>query len=442
MPEPYDRWHKTHPKPGEKPCSAHDKVPSAKHGRGKRWAARWVDPDGEPQESLFDRRPDAVQHLNKVAAALDAGTYIAPRNGLVLLESVAQRWLDSRNFKSPRTYAQYESRINNHIIDVLGKLRLCDIKPSTIVAWINGRREYGLDETTIGLVLAHLAAIMESALDDELIAKNPCRAKSVRDVKPKRSKRPARKAPLSGRQLEALRENLPDRYKTLVDVTRGLGMRQGEVFAFSPDDIDWAKKVVHVRRQFAWDRGTMVFAPPKCSDLDEERDRFVPAADEVLFAIMAHADAFPPVEVTLPWKTRDGELRTTVVFFTSREGKPLNKNYINWVWKGGLEQAGIIKALNDKPIGRGRKWEPCRDKMMHAGRHDYATQRLGEGMDIFTLSVRLGHADPAYTLRKYTHEPETDYEVERQRIDETLRATRSRASDFDTPSAWDPGWLH
>lgn len=31
--------------------------------------------------------------------------------------------------------------------------------------------------------------------------------------------------------------------------------------------------------------------------------------------------------------------------------------------------------------------------MMHAGRHDYAKQRLGEGMDIFTPSVRLGHAD-------------------------------------------------
>ncbi|GAA2045312.1 hypothetical protein GCM10009839_56600 [Catenulispora yoronensis] len=129
----------------------------------------------------------------------------------------------------------------------------------------------------------------------------------------------------------------------------------------------------------------MVFAPPKCSDLEGERDRFIPAADAVLFAVMAHADAYPPAEITLPWMTRDGEPYTRVLFFTSREGKPLNKNYINWVWKGARELAGIIKATNDKPIGRGRKWEQCRDKMMHAGRHDYATQRLGEGMDIFAL---------------------------------------------------------
>jgi hypothetical protein len=40
MAEPYDRWHKAKPKPGEPVCREHNLVPSAGHGRGKRWQAR------------------------------------------------------------------------------------------------------------------------------------------------------------------------------------------------------------------------------------------------------------------------------------------------------------------------------------------------------------------------------------------------------------------
>ena len=60
-----------------------------------------------------------------------------------------------------------------------------------------------------------------------------------------------------------------------------------------------------------------------------------------------------------------------------------------------LEAADIITAINDKPAGRGRLWEPCRDKLMQALRHLYASERIVEGMNVVPLAQRLGHSEPA-----------------------------------------------
>jgi integrase len=69
--------------------------------------------------------------------------------------------------------------------------------------------------------------------------------------------------------------------------------------------------------------------------------------------------------------------------------------------------------------------------MLHALRHLYASERTTEGMDIATLAERLGHSDPAYTLRNYVHQVTDDHEEERRRIDRTLRGSTVRRSIAD-----------
>lgn len=44
-----------------------------------------------------------------------------------------------------------------------------------------------------------------------------------------------------------------------------------------------------------------------------------------------------------------------------------------------------------------------RDQMTHAGRHFYASVQLGAGTSIRALAEYLGHSDPGFTLRTYTH---------------------------------------
>ena len=40
---------------------------------------------------------------------------------------------------------------------------------------------------------------------------------------------------------------------------------------------------------------------------------------------------------------------------------------------------------------------------MHAGRHFYASVQLEAGTSIRALAEYLGHSDPGFTLRTYTH---------------------------------------
>lgn len=75
--------------------------------------------------------------------------------------------------------------------------------------------------------------------------------------------------------------------------------------------------------------------------------------------------------------------------FYSRHRKPLNKNYfITNVWRPALDAAGI-------PRGR--------ENGMHVLRHTCASMWLEGGVSIKAVSEYLGHADPGFTLRVYTH---------------------------------------
>lgn len=74
---------------------------------------------------------------------------------------------------------------------------------------------------------------------------------------------------------------------------------------------------------------------------------------------------------------------------TTRERSALNRNYFNTrIWKPGQAQVGI---------------EQSRDNGMHALRHWYASVLLDAGESIPAVSEYLGHSDPGFTLRTYTH---------------------------------------
>jgi hypothetical protein len=88
------------------------------------------------------------------------------------------------------------------------------------------------------------------------------------------------------------------------------------------EDVDFLGGVVHVVRQVKLINGTrQVFAPPKGG---KERD--VPLPESVGFALAAHITRYPPVEITLPWKTLDGPPVTATLVFVSDIAKPLRRH--------------------------------------------------------------------------------------------------------------------
>lgn len=224
---------------------------------------------------------------------------------------------------------------------------------------------------------------------DHLLASNPCRARSVKAPRPA----PTRVHPWTAGQVFGVRAGLPDRYQGTVDVGAGCGLRQGEIFGLADDnigDLGW----LYVRQQVKKVRGTLVYAPPKRGKL-----RDVPLAPEVLAALAEHMERFPPAEVTLPWLTQTGPKVTHRLVFTSSIGAAIwSQGFNDQAWKPALASAGIIPAPE-----KGERYAAAREHGMHALRHFYASVLLDAGENIKALSLYLGHSDPGFTLRVYTH---------------------------------------
>lgn len=101
-------------------------------------------------------------------------------------------------------------------------------------AWLRGLQR-NLAPTYVRVLLANQSAIMSAAVEDGLIARNPCRAGGA--VKPP-SVLSRKVVPWSTQDVLAVVDALPDRYAATALVASGCGLRQGEVFGLSPGAVD------------------------------------------------------------------------------------------------------------------------------------------------------------------------------------------------------------
>ncbi|MFD8049323.1 tyrosine-type recombinase/integrase [Streptomyces chartreusis] len=151
---------------------------------------------------------------------------------------------------------------------------------------------------------------------------------------------------------------------------------------------------LHIVNQLKVKEG-LVFAPP-----ERNKVRDVPLPDRVAHALKQHMEAFPPVEITLPWLRVDGPPVTKRLLFTRLDGASAVRrtDFNDRAWKPALVTARVIPQ--PKP---GERHQAAREHGMHALRHFYASVLLDSGENVKALTHYLGHNDPRFTLRVYTH---------------------------------------
>lgn len=71
-----------------------------------------------------------------------------------------------------------------------------------------------------------------------------------------------------------------------------------------------------------------------------------------------------------------------VLVFTTIDGEPLSLNSVSKAWT-------LVAGVGDVTL--------------HGLRHTHASQLIDAGVDIVTISKRLGHASPAITMKVYAH---------------------------------------
>jgi integrase len=278
---------------------------------------------------------------------------------------------------APSTRARVASDLRNHIYPVLGDKPLAGIGPSTVQAW--ARSLSALAPNTQHQIFGYVGTILSAAVDDQLVARNAARMPSVRRPRKDRSK----VKPWPRDRVPALAQSLPERYAVVVSIGAGLGLRQGEIFGLAIDDVDFLRREVHVTRQVSIVGSRLVFAPPQY-----RKERSIPLAANVAEALATHISRFPPQPSTLPWIEPHGRPETANLICYTREHKPINRNYFNTVWRRALVDVGV---------------EPTRQDGCHALRHFFASVLLDAGESIKVVSEYLGHSDPGFTLRTYTH---------------------------------------
>lgn len=352
------------------------KVPSG-------WRARWRTPDGASRSRTFGRRVDAERHLTTVEAAKLRGEYIDPKAGKITFAVFAETWLASQTFDTA-SRAAVTSRLRNHLLPTFGPIELRHIRPSTVQAWLKGRSDVEAPRT-VKAMLTTLNAIMNAALDDGIVAKNPCRSRSVSAPTLSREK----VVPWTVEELERVINTHPDEWRAVPVVGAGTGLREGELFGLKVDDVDFLRHRVLVRHQVKQIGTELELAPPK-----GRKTREVPLPDVVGVAISEHLRNFPPV---------DG-----LVFHRELDLVEVRGFYNVQVWKPALRAAGLPA---DRRNG------------MHMLRHTYASMLLEQGVSIRALAEYLGHHDPGFTLRTYTHLMPASEDRARQAIDNALGTT-------------------
>ena len=195
---------------------------------------------------------------------------------------------------------------------------------------------------------------------------------------------------------------LPERYRIVATLAAGLGLRQGEIFGLSPDDVDFLRGTVEVRRQVKLlGSNRQLFGLPKGN-----KTRTVPLPGVGARSARGAPCRAPRWTVPLPWRELDADPTAVPLILTTRERTALNRNYFNTsVWKPALVAAGV---------------EPSRENGCHALRHYYASVLLDAGENIKAVSEYLGHADAGFTLRTYTHLMPSSSERTRKAVDDAF----------------------
>jgi len=382
-----DRWFKTEISTNGKP----QRIKTDRHGTGKRYRARYIGPDGTEKSKSF---PDgqkrlAEQWLTQIEADMSRGQYIDPAAGRVTFRQYAEKWLATQT-TDITTRTSVAVQLRRHAIPYLGPRPLGSFQPGHIREWLSGLESAIPASSYRRVIFSSVFAVFNAAVDDGHLTKNPCQARSIRP--PASGK--GRVDPWTSERVFRVRAALPQRYQAMVDLGAGCGLRQGEIFGLPTDEIDFDSGWLHIACQVKVANGHLVFGPPK-----RNKERDVPLPDSVSRVLKSHMEEYPPVEISLPWLRPDGPLVTKRLLFTRNDVGAVRRTDFNVrAWKPALVAAGVIPA----PMP-GVRHQSAREHGMHALRHFYASVLLDAGENIKALSQYLGHTDPGFTLRVYTH---------------------------------------
>lgn len=226
--------------------------------KGPRYDVRLRGPDGREVSRTFRTDREARLFEAEQRTTLNRGGWIDPRSASTPFGEVAAEWMVSNPSKRPSTLARDDVTLRLHLLPPLARRPIGQITPAEVQAlvkrWVGERKP-----SSIARDYRTLAAIFNYAVEQEYLARSPCRTVRL----PKDSKRQVHvvDADELARLAKAMGEYGPMAYLAAV-----LGLRWGEVAGLRVERIDLDDRVLVVAEQVTRGKGGRIYLGAPKSD--------------------------------------------------------------------------------------------------------------------------------------------------------------------------------
>ncbi|MFJ4242775.1 tyrosine-type recombinase/integrase [Streptomyces iakyrus] len=206
-----------------------------------RYQARYPGPDGvmRPAPFTFETTADADDWLAERQTEIRRGDWRDPDAGAVGFRAYAEKWVEEREL-APLTQDLYRYLLDKHLF-ALADLDLDEITAPRVREWRAERLRLTGAKTITAKAYRLLKAIMETAVDDELITRNPCRIKGAG-----KEKAAERRIATVG-QVDALANAVGMRWRLMVYLGAYGPLRPEELAGLRRRDVDLDNLRLRVR---------------------------------------------------------------------------------------------------------------------------------------------------------------------------------------------------
>ena len=346
--------------------------------RGNRWEVTidtgQVDAQGKRirKYGKADTKAEAERIRREMIYALETGQLVTTK--LTVAEWMA-KWLEVKvnpSDRKPNTKLQYAQTVRRHITPNIGRTQLGDLTLFDIEA-LYAKLRVDLSPNSISCIHQVLKGGLQEAVRQGLIPRNPASNAQTPKRKPYRMELPSVDRI---KDLLGLAATEGHELYAAMHLAAFTGMRRGEILGLRWQNVNTATGQIRVQECLIQTGEGKKFGPPK-SESSERIVELDPVTVKVLEGHRERQDRHI--------QSMKGDYLDTGLLFTNATGEPKPPNTLSRVVKNLGKRVGIENLR------------------LHDLRHFHASLLIKQGMDLPTISARLGHSSTAVTAKVYVH---------------------------------------
>ena len=326
-------------------------------------------------QTVRGKRADAERELAKILSAHHDGISVEPTK--VTVSEYLRAWLD-RLKVTPKTLERYRQLVEFQIIPHLGNVLLQKLRPVHIETWHatllreGGAKGKALSARTTGHAHRVLHSALARAVAAEVVSRNVAAAIAPPKVNAVEIEI------LAADQMASVLPKLEGHpLYAIAALALGSGMRRGEIVGLQWQDVDLEAGVLRVERAVEETKAGLRLKPPKT----RHGRRTLSLPGQAVEALRGHRKAQLETRLALG----QGRQEPASWVFGTVDGDPLSPDNLSRDWRRAVKARGL------PPVS------------FHALRHSHASALIAGGLDVVSVSRRLGHGNPSITLTTYSH---------------------------------------